>query len=37
MGAISTGGVRVLNDDVVRYLEVPERVIDAITQKNSES
>jgi putative phosphoribosyl transferase len=38
MGAISTGGVRVLNDDVVRYLEVPERVIDVQSpQKNSES
>lgn len=30
MGAISTGGVRVLNDDVVDYLQIPESVIDAI-------
>jgi putative phosphoribosyl transferase len=30
MGAISTGGVRVLNEDVVYYLQIPESVIDAI-------
>jgi putative phosphoribosyl transferase len=30
MGAISTGGVRVLNEDVVNYLEVPSDVIDAV-------
>src|SRR5438552_1420539 len=30
MGAISTGGVRVLNEDVVDYLQIPEGVIDAI-------
>jgi putative phosphoribosyl transferase len=30
MGAISTGGVRVLNDDVVDYLRIPETVIDSI-------
>src|SRR5258706_9097464 len=30
MGAISTGGVRVLNDDVVDYLQIPGGVIDAI-------
>src|SRR5215212_8446881 len=30
MGAIATGGVRVLNDDVVSYLRVPGRVIDAV-------
>jgi predicted phosphoribosyltransferase len=30
MGAISTGGVRVLNDDVVDYLQIPGDVIDAI-------
>lgn len=33
MGAIATGGVRVLNDDVVEYLDIPDRVIDAITAK----
>jgi putative phosphoribosyl transferase len=31
MGAIATGGVRVLNDDVVDYLQIPGGVIDAIT------
>jgi predicted phosphoribosyltransferase len=30
MGAISTGGVRVLNDDVVDYLRIPGDVIDAV-------
>jgi len=30
MGAISTGGVRVLNEDTVDYLRIPEHVIDAI-------
>lgn len=32
MGAIA-GGVRVLNDDVVRQLNIPERVIDMVAQK----
>ena len=30
MGAISTGGVRVLNEDVVNYLQIPAGVVDAI-------
>jgi putative phosphoribosyl transferase len=30
MGAIATGGVRVLNDDVVDYLEISDDVIDSI-------
>jgi putative phosphoribosyl transferase len=30
MGAISTGGVRVLNEDTVEYLRIPEHVIDSI-------
>jgi putative phosphoribosyl transferase len=30
MGAIATGGVRVLNDDVLRMLPIPERVINAV-------
>jgi len=30
MGAISTGGVRVLNQDVVDYLGIPPSVIDAV-------
>src|SRR5213594_2804413 len=29
MGAIATGGVRVLNEDVVNGLGIPDRVIDA--------
>jgi putative phosphoribosyl transferase len=32
MGAISTGGVRVLNPDVVDYLYIPTRVIDAVAK-----
>jgi putative phosphoribosyl transferase len=31
MGAIATGGVRLLNDDVVRRLRIPAEVIDAAT------
>jgi putative phosphoribosyl transferase len=30
MGAISTGGVRVLNEDTVDYLRIPEHIIDSI-------
>jgi predicted phosphoribosyltransferase len=30
MGAISTGGVRVLNQDVVDYLRIPTDIIDAV-------
>jgi putative phosphoribosyl transferase len=30
MGAIATNGVRVLNDEVVNYLRVPDEVIDAV-------
>src|ERR687887_389044 len=29
MGAIASGGVRVLNDEVVNVLRIPERVIEA--------
>src|ERR1043166_771870 len=32
MGAIATGGVRVLNDDVVGYLDIPADVIDAVAE-----
>ncbi len=32
MGAIATGGVRVLNDDVVRALDIPNEVIDAVAE-----
>jgi predicted phosphoribosyltransferase len=30
MGALATGGVRVLNDDVVRALGIPDHLIDAV-------
>src|SRR5260370_41292409 len=30
MGALASGGVRVLNDDVVRVLQIPDDVIDAV-------
>jgi len=30
MGAIATGGIRVLNEDVVRRLRIPDRVIDEV-------
>jgi predicted phosphoribosyltransferase len=33
MGAISTGGVRVLNDDVVNYLGISTDVIDAVAEE----
>src|SRR5262245_5274510 len=31
MGAIASGGVRILNDDVVRRLRLPQELIDAVT------
>jgi putative phosphoribosyl transferase len=36
MGAIATGGVRVLNGDVVDSLRIPESVIDAVTAKEQQ-
>jgi predicted phosphoribosyltransferase len=33
MGAIASGGVRVLNPEVVQALDIPERVIDAVAQR----
>jgi putative phosphoribosyl transferase len=36
LGAIATGGVRVLNDDVVYQLEITPRVIDDVTQRETE-
>lgn len=35
MGAIATGGGRVLNGDVVRGLAIPEAVIDAVTEREA--
>jgi predicted phosphoribosyltransferase len=32
MGAIASGGVRVVNEDVVGYLKIPEEVIDTVTE-----
>ena len=36
MGAIASGGVRVLNGEVVDYLRVPPHVIDAVAQRELE-
>jgi predicted phosphoribosyltransferase len=33
MGAIATGGVRVLNEDLVRRLDVPDDVLDAVAAR----
>ena len=33
MGAMATGGVRILNEDVVRALGIPENVIDGVAEK----
>ena len=35
MGAIASGGVRVLNDDVVRMYGVPDRTIDEVAREES--
>lgn len=32
MGAIASGGVRVLNRDAIRYASIPDRVIDAVAK-----
>ena len=32
MGAIASGGVRVLNDDVVRWYDIPDRAIEAVAR-----
>jgi len=32
MGAIASGGVRILNNDVVRHLRIPDDVIEAVTE-----
>jgi predicted phosphoribosyltransferase len=33
MGAIASGGVRVLNEDIVNYLKIPDEVIDAVAAR----
>jgi putative phosphoribosyl transferase len=35
MGAIATGGVRVLNEDVIRHARVSSDVLDAVTRRES--
>ncbi|HWI58435.1 MAG TPA: phosphoribosyltransferase [Bacillota bacterium] len=36
MGAIASGGVRVLNEDVVRRLGIPDRVVEVVTAEQQE-
>src|SRR5262245_7265154 len=36
MGAIASGGVRLLNDDVVRHLRIPQESIDAVAEREVE-
>lgn len=36
MGAIATGGVRVLNSDVIRAIGIPETVVDSVTRREEE-
>jgi predicted phosphoribosyltransferase len=33
MGAVATGGVRVLNDELVERLSIPEQMIDAVAAR----
>src|SRR5258707_867633 len=33
MGAVATGGVRVLNDQLVERLDIPEQMIDAVAAR----
>src|SRR5437764_11767239 len=33
MGAIASGGVRVINDDVVNYMRIPDEIIDRVAQE----
>ena len=36
MGAIATGGVRVLNEEVVQMLHIPDKVIDEVTAREQQ-
>jgi putative phosphoribosyl transferase len=36
MGAIASGGVRVLNQDVLRYIPLPQRVIDEVAAREQQ-
>jgi predicted phosphoribosyltransferase len=33
MGAVATGGVRVLNDQLIERLSIPDHMIDAVTAR----
>lgn len=36
MGAIASGGVRVLNDEIVRYMDIDEQTIEMVTAREGE-
>jgi putative phosphoribosyl transferase len=36
MGAIATGGIRVINEEVVRMLRIPDAVIDAVSEREQQ-
>ena len=36
MGAVATGGVRVLNDQIVQRLRIPDYVIDAVAAREQQ-
>jgi len=36
MGAIASGGVKVINEDIVRYLNIPEEIIDAVAGREQQ-
>src|SRR5437764_5583328 len=36
MGAIATGGIRVINESVVQMLHIPEHIIDAVTAREQQ-
>ncbi len=36
MGAIATGGIRVINEEVVRMLRIPDRIIDAVAAQEQQ-
>ena len=36
LGAIATGGIRILNEDFIRRLGIPRRVVDAVTAREQQ-
>ena len=36
MGAVATGGVRVLNEDVIRHIDIPDEVIETVAAKEQQ-